>query len=260
MSVNEHETHAAVVADIHKIAKRFHEDYLSDPVEFKGYERIANEFSTLASRFEAAHKREVDALKQRLAELNAEIAAKDAVIMWLNDALAEEQGRKMTTAEKNAAKLPDGWKMYDKYQIRHTDGTPLKGKRYFVLRLDSDDPLEAARVAAAMSAYKGEAQSGNVAAMRKALARATRTLSAWRRDLPCRAWSEIDEAIDKCNTALAAPPRNCDIPAKDMGEWCDRFYDYVRRNNPACIRPSPLYTYHDAIKWMLDEANTNKEA
>ena len=47
-------------------------------------------------------------------------------------------------------------KIYDKYRIAHTDGTPLKGKKYFVLRLDSDDPLEAARVAAAMRAYKSE--------------------------------------------------------------------------------------------------------
>lgn len=45
-------------------------------------------------------------------------------------------------------------KMYDKYRIAHTDGTPLKGKKYFVLRLDSDNPVEAARVAAAMRAYK----------------------------------------------------------------------------------------------------------
>ena len=64
----------------------------------------------LADRLEAAHKREVDALKQRINELNAEVAAKDAVIMRLNDAIAEEQRLKMATAEKssavgNAAKL-----------------------------------------------------------------------------------------------------------------------------------------------------------
>ena len=53
-------------------------------------------------------------------------------------------------------------KMYDKYRIEHTDGTPLKGKKYFVLRLDSDDPLEAARVAAAMRAYKGEPRNCDV--------------------------------------------------------------------------------------------------
>ena len=47
-------------------------------------------------------------------------------------------------------------KIYDKYRVEHTDGTPLHGKKYFVLRLDSDDPVEAARVAAAMRAYKNE--------------------------------------------------------------------------------------------------------
>lgn len=51
---------------------------------------------------------------------------------------------------------PAGWRIFDKYKICHTDGTPLHGKRYFVLRLDSDDPEEAARVAAAMDAYKGK--------------------------------------------------------------------------------------------------------
>ena len=47
-------------------------------------------------------------------------------------------------------------KTYGKYRIEHTDGTPLKGEKYFVLRLDSDNPEEAARVAAAMRAYKNE--------------------------------------------------------------------------------------------------------
>lgn len=53
-------------------------------------------------------------------------------------------------------------KMYNKYRIEHTDGTPLKGKKYFVLRLDSDDPVEAARVAAAMRAYKSEPRNCDV--------------------------------------------------------------------------------------------------
>ena len=59
-----------------------------------------------------------------------------------------------------------GWdgKIYDKYRIEHTDGTPLKGKKYFVLRLDSDDPAEAARVAAAMRAYKSEPRNCDVGA------------------------------------------------------------------------------------------------
>ena len=57
----------------------------------------------LATQLEAAHKREVDALKQRLAELDAEIAAKDEVIKRLNDALAEEQ--KHSGLHGNMAKL-----------------------------------------------------------------------------------------------------------------------------------------------------------
>lgn len=43
--------------------------------------------------------------------------------------------------------------IYNKYRISHVDGTPLKGKKYFVLRLDSPDPLESTKVAAAMAAY-----------------------------------------------------------------------------------------------------------
>ena len=57
----------------------------------------------LATQLEATHKREVDALKQRLAELDAEIAAKDEVIKRLNDALAEEQ--KHSGLHGNMAKL-----------------------------------------------------------------------------------------------------------------------------------------------------------
>jgi chromosome segregation ATPase len=56
-----------------------------------------------AGRLDAAHKREVDALKQRCAELDAEVAAKDEVIKRLNDAISEEQRRKMATAEKSSA-------------------------------------------------------------------------------------------------------------------------------------------------------------
>lgn len=44
--------------------------------------------------------------------------------------------------------------IFDKYRISHTDGTPLKGKRYFVFRLDSENPIEAAKVRAAMRAYE----------------------------------------------------------------------------------------------------------
>ena len=52
--------------------------------------------------------------------------------------------------------------IYNKYKIEHTDGTPLKGKDYFVLRLDSDNPSEAARVNAAMRAYTGRLRNCDV--------------------------------------------------------------------------------------------------
>ena len=52
--------------------------------------------------------------------------------------------------------------IYNKYRIEHVDGTPLKGKRYFVLRLDSDDPVEAAKVDKAMRAYKGELRNCDI--------------------------------------------------------------------------------------------------
>lgn len=78
--------------------------------------------------------------------------------------LPEEPGSKKKPREpaKKASesvsipKLPKDWKLYAKYKIEHTDGTPVKGKQHFVLRLDSDDPVEAKRVAAAMAAYKGD--------------------------------------------------------------------------------------------------------
>ena len=52
--------------------------------------------------------------------------------------------------------------IFNKYKIEHTDGTPLEGKKYFVLRLDSDDPIEAARVARAMRAYEGNPRNCDV--------------------------------------------------------------------------------------------------
>lgn len=85
--MNEHETHEAVV----KLARR----------ELEDHERINCWFRpefvhALIDRLEAAHKREIDVLKQRCAELNAEVAAKDGVIKRLNDAISEEQRRKST--------------------------------------------------------------------------------------------------------------------------------------------------------------------
>ena len=214
-------------------------------------------FAELADRFDAAHKREVDALKQRLAELNAEIAAKDAVIMRLNDALAEEQGRKMTTAEKNAAKLPDGWKMYDKYQIRHTDGTPLKGKRYFVLRLDSDDPLEAARVAAAMSAYKGETPHGNLAKLREALSKSCAYFAVV---LNTGMFNRVhlEALLNMAKAALAAPARECDVGT--VADQLERFEKWFP-TSPYCDGQvhKMLVGYADWVQMPNTESGATSE-
>ena len=158
----------------------------------------------LADRLEAALKREVDKLNSAI---QATVGRSDAEIDRLRREIAEMR------QAGDAAKLPDGWKMYDKYQIRHTDGTPLKGKRYFVLRLDSDDPLEAARVAAAMSAYKGETPQGDAAKLREACQK-TLDLLMRRGDGKCRCvltWDEFNYTQKMLRAAIDAPRRNCDV-------------------------------------------------
>ena len=77
-----------------------------------------------------------------------------------------QEGRKRGGKRRGREVSWDG-KVYDKYRVEHTDGTPLHGKKYFVLRLDSDDPVEAARVAAAMRAYKNEPRNCDVGASDK---------------------------------------------------------------------------------------------
>ena len=109
-------------------------------------------------------------------------------------------------------------RMYEKYKITHADGTPLKGKKYFVLRLDSEDPEEAERVNAAMSAYKGEA--ANAAAMREALEKVLECINL---NLTCSV--RMDGTHDIRNykkivkDAIAAPPRNCDIYKTNHDAW-----------------------------------------
>ncbi|MBQ4385620.1 MAG: hypothetical protein II823_06870 [Kiritimatiellae bacterium] len=138
----------------------------------------------------------------------------------------------------NVAQLPDGWEMYDKYQIRHTDGTPLKGKKYFVLRLDSDNPAEAARVAAAMRAYKGELSDGNGAKMREALIKFV------------RAYEQTDEmaniedtagAYDLARAALSAPPRNCDVGTAE--EQTERMHENYCSHHECYVIPTDAEPY-----------------
>ena len=147
----------------------------------------------------------------------------------------------------NTTTLPDGWRLFDKYQIRHTDGIPLKGKRYFVLRLDTDDPAEAARVAAAMSAYKGETQ-GNAAKLREALKQASELNDLWfdTFTLPDGATSIHDEIEDVISAALAAPPRNCDVGTAE-----EQYERYKKLCSRACLS-CPVHKEFDfrkALRW-----------
>ena len=46
------------------------------------------------------------------------------------------------------------------------------------------------------------------------------------------------------------PLRNCD-KYRDADYAYERFVAYVMRENPSCMKPSPLYTVFDALKWAL---------
>lgn len=89
--MSEQETFADIIAEMRK------RKYGDEECEVKWC------LTPWADRLDAAHKREIDALKQRCAELNAEVAAKDEVIQRLNDAISEWQRRKMATPENSSA-------------------------------------------------------------------------------------------------------------------------------------------------------------
>ena len=132
--------------------------------------------------------------------------------------------------------------IYNKYRIEHVDGTPLKGKRYFVLRLDSDDPVEAARVEAAMRAYNGEVKTSasNAAAMREALETIDKNtdLLDIAKDIAPNlhpSHSFVAVQIRKIvRAALAATPRNCEVGTPS--EQYQRFLKYCKKNTGGCDR------------------------
>ena len=152
----------------------------------------------------------------------------------------------------NTTTLPDGWRLFDKYQIRHTDGTPLKGKRYFVLRLDTDDPAGAARVAAAMSAYKGETQ-GNAAKLRETLVGIKSLLGS------INEVTNDDAAAILMNIdlALRAPARNCEVGTWRFESFCNRFrHDYCR----GCSLGEEFFENHEIGECRLAWAQRKYES
>ena len=137
--------------------------------------------------------------------------------------------------------LPADWKLYGKYAIRHTDGTPLKGKTYFVLRLDSDDPVEARRVSAAMSAYKGDIY--NYASLHSAIYDAimeTKTL---------RSMLMSGASIDVVAVSLDALNKRLDLALYKHPRNCDWFKDAVVARNAFHEKAITL----DPFAWMLSK-------
>ena len=218
-----------------------------------------------SAHLKAAHKREVDALKQRLAELNAEVAAKDAVIMWLNDALAEEQRRKMATTEKSlvvgdAAKLPKTVDLrFDICQnielvlkigrdYQNKDG--YRGAHYDTVKLLCD------AIEYQQEQLKAKTEVGNVAKLREAAVKIIDYLE------PIRKWTmptqengtelttlfaAVDTVYQIARAALAAPPRNCNR----FSTWEEANKAFEKEN---AHRIGFMNLYTDVLKWLFATA------
>ena len=206
-------------------------------------------FDNYADRLDLAHNREVDALKQRLAELNAEIAAKDEVIMRLNDAIAEEQRRQMATTEKSsvvgdAAKLPKTVDLrFDICQnialvlkigrdYQNKDG--YRGAHYDIVKLLCD------AIEYQQEQLETKTKVGNVAKLREAAVTVYDVLEKLRpfslllsdvgrkrefSHLVCLAKNRLD-------AALAAPARECDVGTAE--EQSRRFCAFCRPRTEPC--------------------------
>lgn len=101
---------------------------------------------------------------------------------------------------KGDAKVSCDGKMYNKYKIEHTNGTPLKGKKYFVLRLDSDDPIDAARVVRAMRAYEGKLRNCDVGTAEEQTSRLRAVCNKFK---PSCSWCKYITDLQKVNCWLA---------------------------------------------------------
>ena len=149
-------------------------------------------------------------------------------------AIGESAGVCKPDSNNTVPPLQEGWKMYGKYLIQHADGTPLKGKKYFVLRLDSPVKEEAMRVNAAMAAYKGELNTNNAAALREAAeafikAVAEGKMGAVGNYPPSDLLECVDSIIKKTQDALADSPRMCD-KITDRHQAIYKCKDYLKEH------------------------------
>ena len=72
-------------------------------------------------------------------------------------------------------------------------------------------------------------------------------------DMPQRVFGEIEELCRKTKSALAEPPRNCDMQYKDRVEMYGKFKDWCKAKGHTM---EPMLAY-DAFDWLL--ASMTKE-
>lgn len=200
-------THAEIVAEMRKI--RYSDE-------------VTGDFAHYADQLEAAHKREIDALKQRRAELNAEIAAKDEVIQRLDAEVRKyQEERELRIAAQKAKAAAEGY---------------ADGKR--------------------------DAQVGNAARLREAVIEARRfVFAAMQGERYILVNDGINESyvirpkvtLTKIDAALAATARNCEVGTAE--EQLKRFEGFCRmiskdENCDGCPLPQQCATLeHCTLAW-----------
>lgn len=109
--------------------------------------------------------KQIEAIEDTIGELNkvVEVIRNDCTLyaIPLKNAVANLRYIQAQLSEPEVPEYKD-FKLFNKYNIEHADGTPVHGKSYFVLRLDSDKPEERARVSAAMNAYLGKSKDKSI--------------------------------------------------------------------------------------------------
>lgn len=109
--------------------------------------------------------KQIEAIEDTIGELNkvVEVMRNDCKLsaIPLKKVVAKLRSVLAQLSEPEVPEYKD-FKLFNKYKIEHADGTPVHGKAYFVLRLDSDKPEERARVSAAMNAYLGKSKDKSI--------------------------------------------------------------------------------------------------
>lgn len=109
--------------------------------------------------------KQIEAIEDTIGELNkvVEVMRNDLRLsaIHLTEVVAKLRSIQAQLSKPEVPEYKD-FKLFNKYKIEHADGTPVHGKAYFVLRLDSDKPEERARVSAAMNAYLGKSKDKSI--------------------------------------------------------------------------------------------------